>query len=74
MLAQRRGAARLVPLRDAGSAKLTAVAAEMLGDPSYRTAAERMREAFEKVDGPGAAVDAIVAFVGLTPRGSDLPS
>jgi UDP:flavonoid glycosyltransferase YjiC (YdhE family) len=59
-LVERQGAARLVRQRDADGAVLRATVREMLSDPRYRQNAQRIRAAFERADGPGAAADAIL--------------
>ena len=63
-LAERQGAARLVPQRDAGTAVLAHTASEMLADGRYRKNARRVRQIFAAADGPGAAADAIVELAG----------
>ena len=63
-LAERQGAARLVPQRDAGSAVLPQTASKMLADGRYRENACRVQRIFAAADGPGAAADAIVALAG----------
>lgn len=69
-LAERRGAARLVSLKDAATPRVATLAAEMLADPSYRNAAQRMRTAYARVDGAREAAAAIldVAHNGIDAR------
>jgi len=55
---ERHGAARLVPMRHVGT--LTRITRELLADDRYRQNARRLQEAFARVDGPGAAADAII--------------
>ncbi|GEM_PF-568131 len=62
--AERQGAARLVPQEAAGTSALARSAQEMLADPRYRENARRLQAAFAKVDGPGAAADAILELTG----------
>jgi UDP:flavonoid glycosyltransferase YjiC (YdhE family) len=45
--------------RSASSAQLRRSIVQVLGDPSYRAGAQRMAAALGRLDGPGAAVDAI---------------
>jgi len=63
-LAERQGAARLVPQRAAGSALLTRTAREMLTADGYRESARRIQGLFARVDGPAAAAEAILALAG----------
>ncbi|NUT33133.1 MAG: hypothetical protein HOV79_08675 [Hamadaea sp.] len=58
-LAERTGAARCVPLAQAGGPVLTRTARELLADPRARAAAARMREVFAQVDGAAGAAEAI---------------
>jgi UDP:flavonoid glycosyltransferase YjiC (YdhE family) len=60
VMAERQGAARRLPTRSAGTDRLTRLAQAMLADPTYRTNARRLANVFAKVDGPGAAADAIL--------------
>ncbi len=62
--AERQGAAKLVPQRAAGTSALARLAQEMLGDQRYRENARRLQAAFARVDGPGAAADAILELIG----------
>jgi UDP:flavonoid glycosyltransferase YjiC (YdhE family) len=59
-LAQRQGAARLVPLDRAGGPALTKAARELLGDDRFRRNARRLQAIFERSDGAGAAAEAIL--------------
>jgi UDP:flavonoid glycosyltransferase YjiC (YdhE family) len=59
-LAQRQGAARLVPQRDAGTDTMTSAARELLADVAYRTNATRIARIYAAADGPGAAAAAII--------------
>lgn len=63
-LAERQGAARLVPRRAAGTGLLTETAREMLADDRYRDNARSLQAIFASVDGPGAAADAILELLG----------
>jgi UDP:flavonoid glycosyltransferase YjiC (YdhE family) len=60
VMAERQGAARRLPTRHAGTDRLTRLAQTMLADPTYRTNARRLATVFARVDGPGAAADAIL--------------
>jgi UDP:flavonoid glycosyltransferase YjiC (YdhE family) len=62
-LAERAGAARLVPRDEVDSATLAAAIAEVLGSTGHREAARRLQAAMAEVDGPGAAADAILELV-----------
>jgi UDP:flavonoid glycosyltransferase YjiC (YdhE family) len=59
-LAERQGAARLVPQRDAGTVALSRTADQMLGDDRYRQHARRLKQVFASADGAGAAAEAII--------------
>jgi UDP:flavonoid glycosyltransferase YjiC (YdhE family) len=59
-LAERAGAGRLIAPDLAGSPRLAALARSLLRDPRHRAAAARVQAAFERVDGPGRAADAIM--------------
>ncbi|HTE63144.1 MAG TPA: nucleotide disphospho-sugar-binding domain-containing protein, partial [Solirubrobacteraceae bacterium] len=59
-LAERQGAARLVPQSAAGTATLTRTAREMLAADHYRQSARRLQALFARVDGPAAAAEAIL--------------
>jgi UDP:flavonoid glycosyltransferase YjiC (YdhE family) len=63
-LVERQGAARLVPAHGAGTTLLTRSAQELLVDGRYRANAARLQEIFARVDGPGAAAEAIVELAG----------
>jgi UDP:flavonoid glycosyltransferase YjiC (YdhE family) len=63
-LVERRGAGRWVRPGDAGGARLTASAGELLGDDRYRQAAEEIRKLYAEIDGPGNAADAILSQQG----------
>jgi UDP:flavonoid glycosyltransferase YjiC (YdhE family) len=60
-LAERAGAALAVAPHLAATPELTRSARELLTAPRHRAAAERLREAFARADGPGRAADAIIA-------------
>jgi UDP:flavonoid glycosyltransferase YjiC (YdhE family) len=62
--AERAGAARLVPLADAGTARMTELALAMLDGESHRQAARRLQAVFAAVDGAGAAAEAILELIG----------
>jgi UDP:flavonoid glycosyltransferase YjiC (YdhE family) len=62
-LAARAGAARLVPQSGAGGAALREAVREMLADDRYRRSARRLRAAFARADGPGAAAEAILELL-----------
>ena len=62
-LAERAGAARLVPPNEVGSARLIEAIGELLDSPTHRDAARRLQAAMAAVDGPGAAADAILDLV-----------
>ena len=63
-LVERHGAARLVPEHGAGAGALTEGARELLADSRYRERARRLQEIVARVDGPGAAADAILELAG----------
>ncbi len=60
---EQQGAARLLPMRDVGNGRLTALARQMLAEPAYRTAARRIAAAYARRDGPKLSAEAIVRFV-----------
>jgi UDP:flavonoid glycosyltransferase YjiC (YdhE family) len=62
-LLQRQGAARLVPVRHAGTRKLTRAAARMVADRRYRDAAQRIRRVYARIDGPGNAAEAVMSLL-----------
>lgn len=57
------GAARLLPMREVGSGKLTRLVSQMLGDPSHRKAAQGVAAAYAKRDGPKLSAEAILRLV-----------
>lgn len=59
-LLERRGAARLVPRRDAHTSRLASVADDMLRHEQYRAAADRVRRLYDAVDGPANAADVVI--------------
>ncbi|WP_436524322.1 glycosyltransferase [Actinoplanes sp. HUAS TT8] len=59
-LLERRGAARWVAPRQAGTPRLTALAHELLTDSAYRRAAEAIRRLYDATDGPANAADQIL--------------
>ncbi|MBG6064691.1 glycosyltransferase [Micromonospora ureilytica] len=59
-LLERIGAARLLAPRHVG-ARLAALVTEMLADPSYREAAQRVQRWYAATDGPANAAEAILA-------------
>jgi UDP:flavonoid glycosyltransferase YjiC (YdhE family) len=59
-LAERQGAARLVPPSAAGTATLTRTAREMLATDRYRESARRLQALYSRIDGPAAAAEAIL--------------
>jgi UDP:flavonoid glycosyltransferase YjiC (YdhE family) len=63
VLAERVGAARRVPLAQAGSPTLTSAAATLLADPGARAAAQRIRDLYAKTDGADLAADAICSLI-----------
>ena len=60
-LAEREGAARAIAPALAGTPELTAAARALMTVPRHRAAAERLRDAFARVDGAGRAAEAIIA-------------
>jgi UDP:flavonoid glycosyltransferase YjiC (YdhE family) len=56
-LIERQGAGKLLPLRLAGSVRMTEWARQMLHDPSYRRNARRVQALLSAVDGPGNAAE-----------------
>ncbi|MBX3232014.1 MAG: hypothetical protein KIT84_20140 [Labilithrix sp.] len=71
---ERHGAARRVSQEDAISPRMTAMVKEVLGDASFKLAAERIRAIYAKADGPGAAAEAILELVGHSNRARTTPS
>ena len=61
-LAERAGAARSIAPALAGTSDLTAAARALMTVPRHRAAAERLRDAFARVDGAGRAAEAIIAL------------
>ncbi|MEU8005573.1 glycosyltransferase [Catellatospora sp. NPDC049111] len=59
-LVQALGAATAISPHLAGTPQSARVAARMLADPSYRAAAQRIRDVYATVDGPGNAADAVM--------------
>jgi UDP:flavonoid glycosyltransferase YjiC (YdhE family) len=62
-LAERQGAARLVPQVEAGGPVLQQTVRALLADARFRDNARRLQAAFERVDGPGAAAEAILELL-----------
>ncbi|GLW33494.1 glycosyltransferase [Actinoplanes regularis] len=60
-LLERRGAARWLPPRQAGTTRLAALARNLLSDSTCRRAAQEIRAAYAASDGPGRAADQILA-------------
>jgi UDP:flavonoid glycosyltransferase YjiC (YdhE family) len=71
-LAERQGAARLVP--PSAAATLARTAREMLGTDRYRHNARRLQAHFARVDGPAAAADAILELAEAEPGPARSPS
>ncbi|EXG79894.1 nucleotide disphospho-sugar-binding domain-containing protein [Cryptosporangium arvum] len=67
-LVERLGAARSVPSGQATVSRLRRVARRMLGDPSYRRAAERIHDRYADVDGAALAAEAILDGEAIVPR------
>jgi UDP:flavonoid glycosyltransferase YjiC (YdhE family) len=63
VLAERLGAARRVPLPQAGGPALTRVARQLLADPAARAAARRIRDLYAKTDGADLAAQAICGLL-----------
>lgn len=63
-LVERQGAARLVPEHAVSTGLLTGRARELLADGRHRQSARRLQEIAGRVDGPGAAADAILELAG----------
>ncbi|MEV6306403.1 glycosyltransferase [Actinoplanes sp. NPDC051861] len=59
-LIERRGAGRRLSPRQAGGARMAALAGELLSDGRYRQAAEEIRKMYAEIDGPGAAAELIL--------------
>jgi UDP:flavonoid glycosyltransferase YjiC (YdhE family) len=59
-LARRCGAALLVEPWRGGTDRLTQAAGRALAEPSFRAAAEHVRDLYAAVDGPGNAADAVL--------------
>lgn len=72
-LAERQGAARVVPQRDAGTVVLSRAAEQMLGDDRYGQHGRRIKEAFAAVDGPATAADAIIELAGQSTASDGRP-
>ncbi len=62
-LLERVGAARRLPGHRAGAPRITRLVREMLTDDSYRRAALRIKEIYDRIDGPGTAADAILELL-----------
>jgi UDP:flavonoid glycosyltransferase YjiC (YdhE family) len=60
VMAERHGAARVVPPGDAGGPRLAAAARDLLADDGARAAARRLQALYAAVDGPAAAAEAIL--------------
>ena len=56
-------AARLLPMRDVGSGRLTTLVKEMLGHPGHRKAAQDVSAAYAKRNGPKLSAEAILRLV-----------
>lgn len=67
VLLERLGAARRLALRYAGSNRFTATARSMLADPGYARAAQAVKRAYDRTDGPGNAADAVIEFAARPP-------
>jgi UDP:flavonoid glycosyltransferase YjiC (YdhE family) len=63
-LLHRLHAALPVAPRHAGTARLTQAAARVLGEPRFRAEAQRIRDLYAAVDGPGNAAEAIIEVTG----------
>jgi UDP:flavonoid glycosyltransferase YjiC (YdhE family) len=62
-LLELKGAVRLLPLRDVGHGKLTALVDEMTSHQSYRAAARAIRAAYARRDGPALSAEAILRYL-----------
>ncbi|BCY05355.1 glycosyltransferase [Actinoplanes sp. L3-i22] len=60
-LLERRGAARWVAPRQAGTPRLTELAGDLLTDSAYRRAAQAIRRLYDATDGPANAAEQILA-------------
>ena len=59
----KRGAGERLPIRKATTAELKALVGKMLGQPSYRQAAQSIQRAYALRDGPGLCASAIMDYV-----------
>jgi UDP:flavonoid glycosyltransferase YjiC (YdhE family) len=64
VLLERLGAARRIPLRHAGAARLADAAREMLADEGYRRSARRVQAVYAGIDGPANAAAAVIEVAG----------
>jgi UDP:flavonoid glycosyltransferase YjiC (YdhE family) len=62
-LAEKQGAAKLVPLALASTPTMTATVCEVLRVPSFRENARRVQAIYARVDGPSSAADAILEML-----------
>lgn len=72
---ERCGAARLLPLRDIASGRLTRFASEMLRTPGYKNAARQIQATYARYDGPALCASEIIEHLDRihaerAPRGS----
>ena len=65
-----RGAGVVIPQQKLTAKKLRAAVGKVLGDPSYRRAAETLRKAIEEADGLNRAADVIEEAFGIAASGS----
>jgi len=66
---EQRGAARLLPIRQVGDRKLSALARHMLNDPSFADAARRIQTIYAGYDGPALCASAILEWLDRTNAG-----
>lgn len=67
-LLERHGAGQRIGLRDLTTPKLADAARKILNDPTYKQNAKRIADIYGKWDGPGAAADAILEWIGESAR------
>jgi UDP:flavonoid glycosyltransferase YjiC (YdhE family) len=60
---ERRGAARLLPLREVGRGRLQALVRDMIADQRFRVGAAAVRTAYSARDGPALTADAIIRYL-----------
>jgi UDP:flavonoid glycosyltransferase YjiC (YdhE family) len=73
-LVERLGAGRRLAPRHAATPALTRLADDMLHDPGYRSAAARLQALYARIDGAGAAADAVLEYIAERPARQSSPT